>query len=223
MARKYSVLDATNDFAQLSNTIYQIKVELRDSKGVSLLSDDYRMVAFDSMQKDLLSAVAHTRAVAALPNHSMERTVNIGIDFGDRRQISAIFEKAPLESLVTMLHFRIDSLVKKLCDNFVKPPRGFYSRVIFLLDEVGPPRKTRKTHEDALVCLSYFRNTFHDGGQHKKFGKGVRIAELDRKFSRNGHSIEFRHGKVIAYDWRKVYLLIEASVEAAEYLVMEIT
>jgi len=93
----YTILDASDDFVQLVNTITKLKWELCNEINIDFRSDDFRIVTLDSIQQYLLSLTAYIRAFCNLQTQLNNDTdaflkiLDIGIhnvqEFEDKRII----------------------------------------------------------------------------------------------------------------------------------------
>lgn len=223
---QYSILDATNDFADLSNNIGKFKIKLckdfnipysiEDVKIITPL-DDSRFITLDSIQQNLLSLMGYIRGFMELQrriNYTSEflRVLNLGVT---EEQMERIIYKFPIESLVTMTHFQIDSYFGQLCELENDPKIGFYNRMIKVLENI--PEK--ENFQNNLQCLANIRNSFHNIGIHlinkNKWEKNIEPQKgtLDRIFESGEFKIEFKHMEVINYNWKSLFLLINKSVE----------
>lgn len=213
---KYSILDASNDFVGLSNSIGKFKKELCSKKAIDFGSQDTRIVILDTLQQYLLSLTAYIRAFCELQKRCVTtedflRILNLGIT---RDQLDKIIYKFPIESLVTMIHFQIDSYLGEISNQ-----AKFYARV---KDLFNPTVASEECYKNNLLCLSFFRNSFHGKGIHRKYPRKVQPpitkGEIDRIFECGGCKIEFKHDDPIEYNWKSVYLLIQESIEALKFL-----
>jgi len=230
---KYSILDATNDFSDLSNDIGRFKIELCINKnipysedGVKLITptDDIRFITLDSIQQILLSLSAYIRGFMGLQekmNNPEEFLKYLNLSITMEQMEKSLVYKFPIESLVTMLHFQIDSYFGQLCVLSGNPKTGFYNRMVKVLD--NNPDKLNA--QNTLQCLANFRNSFHYKGIHtihrNKWTGGIEpmSGELDREFVSGDFKIAFKHKEVICYNWKSAFLLIKESVEVLKQVI----
>ena len=223
----YSIVDASNDFACLSNSIGRFKENLCEQLGIDPTSQDFRLVCLDSIQQLLLSATAYIRAFAALQGRVFSpqefiQILNIGPYTPESLERSRLIYKYPIESLLTMSHFRIDSLLGQICCEDGRIVTGFYRRVEAVLAMTNLTNEAKEDAKNTLICLSLFRNSFHNSGRHKKNLKNSREMEdgsCDRIFDVEGYRLEFRHNELITYDWKIAFVLLERSVVATEQII----
>jgi hypothetical protein len=228
----YSILDATNDFSDLSNNIGRFKKQLcvnlnlpYSEEGVKLITptNDIRFITLDSIQQLLLSLSAYIRGFMGLQDkignlEEFLEYLNLGVT---KEQMEKLVYKFPIESLVTMIHFQIDSYFGQICVLSGDPKTGFYKRMVKVLE--NNPNKLNA--QNTLQCLANFRNSFHNKGIHtiheNKWVGGVEpiSGELDREFNSDDFKIEFKHNEVISYNWKSAFLLIKESVEILKQVV----
>ena len=87
------------------------------------------------------------------------RVLNLGVT---EEQFKGLVCKFPIEFLVTMIHFQIDSYFGQICKLAGDPKNGFYKRMIKVLQEVN----NKEVFQNTLQCFANFRNSFHNGGKH---------------------------------------------------------
>lgn len=225
----YAILDASNDFADLSNSLGRFKEELCKKLNLDFRSQDFRLVFLDTIQQYLLSLTSYIRAFVELqkfvsPDEFL-KIVNVGINTIEKYEKSRIIYKFPIESLVTMIHFQIDSFLGEICRLKGSPQTGFYKRMKMVLDEIEIDTGRKEEYQNTLQCLAFFRNSFHNRGFHSiykgnwKEGIEPQKGEIDRKFEAEESTIVFKHNELITYNWRSVYLLIKESVEIIRFLI----
>ncbi len=230
---EYGIIDESNDFASLSNSIGRFKANLCKELGLEFKSQDFRLVFLDSIQQQLLSLTSYIRAFVELQQRVSSpdeflKILNIGIFTVEEYEDSRIIYKFPIESLVTMVHFQIDSLFGDICSKAETPHTGFYKRMKCVLDSTGIESAKKDEFHNTLQCLAFFRNTFHSAGLHtinrKKWKDGVEPAKgvLDRAFTRTRWKIEFKHKELAVYNWKSAFLLIQESVKVMQSLIMTI-
>jgi hypothetical protein len=229
---EYSIISASDDFALLSNTIGKYKEELCNKLNIDFNSQDFRLVTLDAIQQNLLSLAPYIRAFVKLqeivPSEEFLKILNVGIITVEEYEKSGLVYKFPIESLVTMVHFHIDSLLGQICKQKGDPCTGFYKRMKEVIDGTGIESGTKEDFQNTLQCLAFFRNSFHNSGYHSiykgkwKDGNEPAKGEVDRTFSRDGCEIEFKHNELISYNWKSAFLLIQGSVEAIESLITAI-
>ena len=224
----YSILDASDDFADLSNSLGLFKIELCHEKNLDFRSQDFRLVFLDTIQQYLLSLTSYIRAFMGLqqfvsPDEFL-KILNVGINTVEEFEKSRIIYKFPIESLVTMIHFQIDSFFGEVCRLKENPQTGFYKRMKMVLDEISIDNERKEQYKNTFQCLAFFRNSFHNKGFHSIFkgtwSEGVepRRGEIDRKFVAEESTIVFKHNELITYTWRSAFLLIQESVESIKFL-----
>ncbi|SFT42231.1 hypothetical protein SAMN05216474_0475 [Lishizhenia tianjinensis] len=222
----YSILDATNDFTDLSNEIGMFKKKLCEDQdipyseeGVKLITptNDIRFITLDSIQQILLSLSGYIRGFMDLQrriNNTEEflKVLNLGVTV-DQMEKGLVY-KFPIESLVTMVHFQIDSYFGEVCSSLNEPKTGFYNRMVKVLEE----QSEKEQYQNSLQCLASIRNSFHSRGFHTihksnwNNGGEPLLGILDREFEKDGYKIEFKHKEVIRYNWKSMFLLIKESV-----------
>jgi len=222
----YTILDASNDFADLSNSLGRFKKELCKELNLDFRSQDFRLVFLDTIQQYLLSLTSYIRAFAELQQlvstDEFLNILNVGINTIEE---SRIIYKFPIESLVTMTHFQIDSFLGEICRLKGSPQTGFYKRMKMVLDEIEIDTGKKEEYQNILQCLAFFRNSFHNKGFHSiykgNWKDGIEPAkgEIDSKFAAEESTIVFKHNEVITYNWRSAYLLIKESVESIRFLI----
>ena len=229
----YSILDASNDFADLSNKIGRFKEKLCTELKIDLRSQDFRLVFLDSIQQFLLSLTSYIRAFMGLQEkvsspEEFLRILNIGINTVEQFERSGIIYKFPIQSLVTMIHFQIDSFLGEICAQSETPHTGFYKRMKCVLDATNIEREQKEHYKNTLQCLAFFRNSFHNAGYHKinkmtwPSGREPSTGAVDREFSIGEFKIEFKHNELIVYNWKNIHLLIENAVSAMQSIIMAI-
>ena len=236
---EYSILDATNDFANLSNDIGRFKVKLcKDFKipyseeGVKVITplDDFRFTTLDSIQQYLISLMGFIRGFMELQNRIDDITEFLRIlDLGvtpeqmDGGNGKGLVYKFPIESLAIMIHFQIDSYFGQLCELENDPKFGFCKRMTKVLE--NHPKK--ENYQNVLQCLADFRNSFHNGGVHSiSKNKWIDNVEpkkgtIDKTFKSGEFKIEFKHDDEIIYNWKSIYLLIKESVKILMDIIYE--
>lgn len=234
---KYSILDASNDFAQLSNEIGVYKKTLceclnLDFGSLDFGSQDFRLVALDSVQQNLLSLVSYIRPFVKLQElvtpDEFIAILNVGIGSVEEYESSGLVYKFPIESLVTMTHFKIDTLFGEICSQNQNSKTGFYNRMKEVIKYSSLVSPQKESLHNTLQCIAFFRNSFHSGGYHTiakskwENGKEPSIGEIDRTFSSEDCHIKFKHNELITYNWKSVFLLIKASVDSVQVLISEI-
>jgi len=236
---QYSLIDAANDFVDLSNNIGLFKKKLCKEfnifckeDGVMLITPkDLRVITLDTIQQYLLSLVLYIRTFMELQkriNNSEEflNILKLGVTKeqieGEEGKLGLLY-KFPIEALVTMIHFQIDSYFGQLCELTNDPTSGFYKRMTKVLKNIDK----KEDYQNTLQCLANFRNSFHNQGIHfihkKKYVNNIEPEKgtIDRTFVSNEFKIEFKHKEVIVYNWKSVYLLIKESVEILEKVIYE--
>jgi hypothetical protein len=206
---KYSILDASNDFADLSNDIGRFKKILCKEKNIDLKSQDFRLVTLDSIQQYLLSLTAYIRPFVKLQEiltkEDFLKVLNLGVSEeqldGKGAGLIYIF---PIRSLVVMVHFVVDSYLKETGFE-----GGFYTKVENVFS--GFDSGLVEEYKNDLHCLGFFRNSFHNKGVHSNDNK---------VFNCEGMKIEFKKGEVIIYNWKTVYLLIKSATEALKFIIL---
>ena len=154
----YSILDATNDFSDLSNDIGRFKKQLcvdlnlpYSEEGVKLITptNDIRFITLDSIQQLLLSLNAYIRGFMGLQEkignpEEFLKYLNLGVTM-EQMENSLVY-KFPIESLVTMIHFQIDSYFGQVCVISGDPKAGFYNRMAKVLSSLStvPCRNSRR-------------------------------------------------------------------------------
>jgi hypothetical protein len=225
----YTILDASNDFVDLSNSLGRFKEELCKELELDFRSQDFRLASLDTIQQYLLSLTSYIRAFVRLqqlvsPDEFL-RIVNVGIKTIEEYEESTIIYKFPIQSLVTMIHFVIDSFLGEICRLKASPQTGFYKRMKMVLDEIEIDNGRKEEYQNTLQCLAFFRNSFHNNGFHSvykgnwKGGIEPQKGEIDRKFAAEESTIVFKHNELITYTWRSVFLLIKESVESLRFLI----
>lgn len=63
--------------------------------------------------------------------------------------------KFPIVSLITMIHFQIDTYFGQICGSEKK----FHRKITEIVSN-------NIESQNILLCLAYFRNSFHNGGSH---------------------------------------------------------
>ena len=232
---QYSILDATNDFVFLSNEIGMFKKKLcEDLKipfsevGVKLITppSDIRFITLDSIQQLLLSLSGYIRGFMELQsriNNTQEflSVLNLGVTV-DQLEGSLVY-KFPIESLLTMVHFQIDSYFGEVCTSLNETKSGFYNRMMKVLEN----NTEKEQYQNTLQCLANIRNSFHSKGFHTihkikwNDGNEPQIGMLDRVFEYDRYKIEFKHKEVIRYDWKSLFLLIKESVNILKVVISE--
>ncbi|MBW2339766.1 MAG: hypothetical protein JRF50_05350 [Deltaproteobacteria bacterium] len=229
---EYTILKASDDFATLSNSVGRYKEKLCKKLRLVFRSQDFRLVFLDTIQQYLLSLTSYIRAFVGLqqkvsPDEFL-KILNIGILTVQEYEESGIIYKFPIESLVTMVHFQIDSFFGEICRQKESPRTGFYNRMKEVLDGTDIGSKEKDDYQNTLQCLAFFRNSFHNRGLHSiqkvKWNDGAEppAGDVDRVFSKQECKIEFRHNEVITYNWRSTFLLIEESIEVVKSLITAI-
>ena len=229
---KYSILNASNDFASLSNSIGRFKEKLCKELSLEFTSQDFRLVFLDTIQQYLLSLTSYIRPFTELQQRvspkEFLKILNIGISTVRKYEASGIIYKFPIESLVTMIHFQIDSFFGDICSQAGTPHTGFYKRMKCVLDTTSIEGTKKDAFRNTLQCLAFFRNSFHNAGHHTihtaqwKDGAEPVKGVLDREFSKAEWKMEFKHNEVVAYNWKNAFLLIQDSVEVTQLLIMAI-
>ncbi len=230
---QYSILDATDDFANLSNEIGMFKKKLcvdlnipYSEEGVKLITpiDDIRFITLDSIQQLLLSLSGYIRGFMELQNrinNTKEFLAVLNLGVTAEQMENGLVYKLPIESLVTMVHFQIDSYFGEICSSLNEPKTGFYNRMVKVLENNSEKEK----HQNTLQCLANIRNSFHSRGLHTihkiKWNNGnePQTGELDRVFENEEQLIEFKHKEVISYNWKSVFLLIKESVNVLKIVI----
>jgi len=229
---EYTILSASDDYALLSNSIGRYKERLCNILSIDFKSQDFRLVALDSIQQNLLSLTSYIRAFVKLqqlvsPDEFL-KILNVGILTVEDYEKSRLAYKFPIESLVTMVHFQIDSLFGQICKQKETPRTGFYNRMKEVMEGTDIERDDKNNFQNTLQCLAFFRNSFHNNGYHSmhraKWEDGNEPAkgEVDRVFSQDGCKLEFKHNELITYNWRSAFLLIRGSVEVVQSLLVEL-
>ncbi len=186
----------------------------------------------DTIQQHLLSLTSYIRTFVELQQRvspdEFLKILNIGISTVEEFEDSRIIYKFPIESLVTMIHFQIDSFFGDICSQAETPKNGFYTRMKCVLASTSIEDKKKDKFQNTLQCLAFFRNSFHNAGHHTinkarwngraEPAKGI----LDRTFSKDEWGIKFKHKEVIAYNWKSAFLLIQDSVAVMQLLIMAI-
>ena len=215
---EYTILNASDDFVKLSDTIGRFKEELCKELCIDFESDDFRLVTLDTIQQYLLSLTSYIRAFWDLQTRVGSDEFLTILDVGlTKKQMEAIVYNFPIRSLVTMVHFQIDSFFGQICDLNNNPKTGFYHRMKYVLDTTNEKDKN-KDYQNTLQCLAFFRNSFHNRGFHSinkvkwKAGIEPKVGEIDRIFESEGLTIEFKHKELIIYNWKSAYLLVKESV-----------
>ncbi len=230
---EYSILNASNDFVSLSHNIGRFKEKLCKKLNLEFISQDFRLVFLDMIQQYLLSLTSYIRAFVELQQRISSpdeflKILNIGIFTVEEYEDSRIIYKFPIESLVTMIHFQIDSFFGDICSQAGTPHTGFYKRMKCVLDSTGIEDTKKIEFQNTLQCLAFFRNSFHNAGHHTinkvRWKDGAEPAKgvLDRAFSKAGCEMKFKHNEVVAYNWKSAFLLIQDSVEVMQLLIMAI-
>ena len=226
----YSILDASNDFCGLSNSIGRFKEVLCNKVGIDFKSQDFRLVFLDSIQQILLSLTSYVRAFVSLqgkvssPDEFL-RILNVGICTVEEFEASRLIYKFPIEALVTMAHFHVDSFLGDLCTKAGTPKTGFYRRMKCVLDGTSLEDKQKRTFQNTLQCLAFFRNSFHNAGYHRinsaNWRNRVEPAKgtIDREFTKDGFTIKFSHRELAEYNWRSAFLLIQDSVDNMQKII----
>ena len=232
----YTILDASNDFLQLSNAITKLEWELCGKVNIDSGSDDFRIITLDGIQQYLLSLTAYIRAFCALQiqlNNNTDaflKILDIGIhnvqEFEDKR----IIYKFPIEWLVTMVHFQIDSFFWEALKSNWEKVEGFYKRMTKVLGHIKIDIKEEDKIKNTLQCLASFRNSFHNSGVHiisnmdkVKWMNGLepQRGTYDKAFESEWLNIIFKHKEEVYYEGRKIlYLLIKESIDIT-YLIMK--
>lgn len=228
----YSILDASNDFASLSNEIGRYKIKLCKKINIDFKSQDFRLIALDSIQQYLLSLTSYIRAFMELQNRvgfdEFLNILNVGIFTSEEFENSRLIYKFPLESLITMIHFQIDSLFGEIGKQNGTSKTGFYNRMTTILDMTDLNQEEKADIQNTLQCLAFFRNSFHNSGYHSiyrgkwKNGTEPHVGDLDRSFSHDSHIIKFKHKELIKYNWKSVYYLIRSSVSSVFTIISNI-
>lgn len=227
---EYTMQNASDDFVSLSNKVGGFKEELCKNQGLDFRSQDFRLIFLDTIQQYLLSLTSYIRAFVGLQKFvsadEFLRILNVGIYNVKEYEKSRIIYKFPIESLVTMVHFQIDSFLGELCTLKGTPRTGFYRRMKTILDATEINTERKEEYQNTLQCLAFFRNSFHNKGFHSihktkwKQGSEPQIGEIDRTFTAQECTIEFKHNELTTYNWRSAYLLIEQSIEALRSLIV---
>lgn len=226
----YTILDASNEFAELSNNIGIFKIELCKELSIDFESDDFRLLTLDTIQQYLLSLTSYIRAFVDLQikvNNPDEflKILNVGLT---KEQMEKIVYGFPIISLITMVHFQIDSFFGEICELKGKSQTGFYNRMMEVLDGIKIEDEEKKNYQNTLQCLAFFRNSFHNKGSHSihrkkwKNGEEPKKGEIDRVFESKGLKIEFKHKELIVYNWKSAYLLVKESVETLYLLIKKL-
>lgn len=223
----YSILDASNDFVELSNKIGRFEEKLCTKLGLDPESQDPRLVFLDSIQQNLLSLTSYIRAFMALQEKvsSAEEflgILNVGVSTVEEFEKSKLIYKFPIESLMTMTHFKIDAFLGDICSKAGMERKGFYNRMKCVLDTTDFEDTVKTDVQNTLQCLAFFRNSFHNAGFHRineaKWTNKTEPAKgtLDRKFEKSGGSLEFKHKELIEYNWKNTVTLLEHSILAVQ-------
>ncbi len=238
----YSILDASYNLVDISNDIGKFKIKLcKDFDipykeiGFEIITptDDYRFIALDAIQQNIMSLVGYIRGFMELQrriNHPPEflRVLNLGVT---GEQFEKIIYKFPIESLTTMIHFRIDSYFGEVCTQKNKRQNGFYNKMAEVLKNIDKEDSSK----NILQCFSYFRNSFHNKGIHfihDKRWDEIKTQEdkstpnngrLDRTFKSEKLKIEFKHNEAIDYNWKSMILLMNESVKILMEVIYEMS
>lgn len=225
----YSISDASNDFAELSNNIGRFKEELCKKLSIDFKSQDFRLVTLDSIQQYLLSLVSYIRPFVELQKRVSSdeflKILSVGITTVKEFEDSRIIYKFPIESLVTMIHFQIDSFLGEICELKGSPQTGFYNRMKKISAQIKIDDTKKEKYQNTLQCLAFFRNSFHNKGFHSiykgewKNGIEPKVGTIDRIFNSENLTIEFKHNELITYNWKSAYLLIKESVETLKSVI----
>ena len=228
----YSILDASNDFASLSNEIGKYKIKLCKQIKIDFKSQDFRLIALDSIQQYLLSLTSYIRAFIELQKRvspdEFLKLLNVGIFTVEEYENSGLIYKFPIESLATMIHFQIDSLFGEIEKQNGTSNTGFYNRMTTILGMINLKRGEKEDIQNTLQCLAFFRNSFHSNGYHfihkSKWQNGTEphVGDLDRSFSQDSHIIEFKHKEQITYNWKSVYYLVHSSISSVYTIISNI-
>ena len=227
-----SILDASNDFSSLSNRIGRFKEDLCTKLNIDYTSQDFRLIFLDSIQQYLLSLTSYIRGFMELQQRTSPQEflniLNVGITTVEEFKRSKIIYKFPIESLVTMVHFQIDSFFGMICEQNGTPCKGFYPRMKKVLGCTNIEETEKDGCKNTLQCLAFFRNSFHSSGRHiidKKRWDGdtePAIGHLDKVYSEDEMKIEFKHREVISYNWKSAFLLIDGCVEITQTIILDI-
>ncbi len=221
----YGILNGSDDFSLLSNKIGKFKVTLCEKYNLTFNWDDFRIITLDSIQQILLSLTGYIRGFMWAQkkiNDTNEFIKILGLGLSPEK-IEKVIYKFPIESLVTMIHFQIDSYFGQVCKTILNDAKDtFYKRMIKVLENIPYNKK----HQNTLQCLANIRNSFHNNGIHtinpkkRKNWDEPLTGKLDRTFKSKNIKIEFRHNKVIMYNDREaLYLLIESSVSTLQKVI----
>lgn len=226
-----SLLDASNDFVQLSKNIGEFKEVLCKEKNIGIKSQDIRLVTLDGIQQYLMSLSFYIRCLwrfqegirhdnPLLDRENFIKLLNQKLGFNlSEEQLDGplgIIYVFPIRALIVMVHFQIDSYLTEITNS----NEGFYTKV--------NNSSLSKEHKDALFCLGYYRNTFHSSGLHKIHRskwidqKEPQVGEIDREFIFGDDSIIFKHKEAVTLNkwWKTATTLIEESVESLKSLIL---
>lgn len=155
----------------LVNKIHQI------SNKLTFNELDARQVALGGMKKIIagyaigLNALIHDRNIEQVAESV--RITNLSDD-----EARKTMEDAWRHGMVTLIHFKIDSLLYNLLVSLGKvPPRSFKRELEMLLKEVNIKRIVQASH--TLLVLSHIRNSFHNNGIHRNLPFTISLKKND--------------------------------------------
>jgi hypothetical protein len=133
----------------------------------------------------------------------------IGITSAKEFEEKRILYKFPIEWLIVMIHFQIDSCLWEICKSNQLKEGWFYTKITQILKIINITEEEKEYRKNILLCLSWLRNSFHSWWIYRIDEKKWKNKQepnkktIERIF--NGTTwgnIIFQHNMVISYNWK---------------------
>lgn len=204
-------MDIAKEFKRLSSRIVDLKNEIVQKCDIDFTSQDARLVALDSIQREMATTGMWITTLNSHANHFTHD--NKFDENGFLRSIDSIFnlkdtEKFMVGSLrlgfTVLVHFKIDNLFQNILRELNHLPRRGYWNLSDKILEISLIPK-RGVEKDILTAFANLRNSLHGNGIHRTNGLEVIIDEVKFSF--------IKDKKVECASWQHILIALEANID----------
>lgn len=206
------MMDIVKEFKRLSNSIFHLKNEIVQKCGIDFACQDARLVALDSIQREMTITDMWITTLNSHTNHFTDD--NEFDENGFLRSIGSIFNLKDTEifmvdslrlGFMVLVHFKIDNLFQNILRelNDLPEQRGYWNLSDKIL-EISLIAK-RGVEKDILTAFANLRNSLHGNGIHRTNDLEIMVDGLKFSF--------IKDEKVECASWQHILVALEANID----------
>lgn len=212
---QFHMMDIVKEFHTIIYKIERLKLKIVNDCNIDYKSQDARLVALDSIHKDMLATGMWITALNSLANIYLKNKNEFNEE--DFKKSVGSYSNMNLKDIesymvdnlklgfVVSIHFKIDNLFQNILRELNALPQktGYSNLTKAILKQVPLPENGNA--KDKLIAFANIRNSLHNNGIHRTEDLSVKIDNLEFNFEK-GHRIE-------CASWPHIITLLDANID----------